>query len=92
MDRVILRRWRSEPKTLIAFLPDSECSPGYMLSYEHMGQHGEAVYPHSGTIPVKNWEIDQEAGDLVNELKNLGYNVKVIKRLIYTKKHLAKAS
>ncbi len=54
-DKVIIRRCKKEPKTLIAFFPDAEVNSGMILSYEHIGQHSEASleFYYKDTKPLK---------------------------------------
>lgn len=49
--RVIFRKWRTAPHTVIAWLPDIEATSGRCMSYEHVGQHGEGIYP-ADTVPA----------------------------------------
>ncbi len=73
--KVIFRKWKSNGD-IIAFFPDLKDGP-YILSYEHIGQHGNASYPHPQTISVS----PEEYKNLFNELTQVGYNLKIIKRI-----------
>lgn len=85
-DRVIFRTWRGRDKTgddVIALFPDTFgnpeiCNPGRMLSYEHVGQHGEADYQTvlRGTRPAKPSEFIS----LKRELRRIGYHPVTVKR------------
>jgi hypothetical protein len=78
MQRVTFRKWRSSGD-VIAFFPD-QYNPrnGFIMAYEHVGQHGEAVYPHPQTVPAK----PSEYADLLAELKTIGYDdLRIVKRL-----------
>ncbi len=79
MDRVIFRTWRTNPGTVIAFLPDNEANTGMVDSYEHIGQHGEAYY--YGLIAKTRLSTPEEYQDLFEELKAIGYNLRVLRRL-----------
>ena len=72
--RVIFRKLKKGGE-VIAFFPDSDEPRGTIMSYMHVGQHGAAVYPHSGTVPAEDYR------DLFEELTGMGYNLKVVKRL-----------
>ena len=39
--KVIFRKFKKE-NDIIAFLPEVEANAGYVMSYQHVGQHGEA--------------------------------------------------
>lgn len=81
MDRMVLRRWKNQPQTVIAFLPDVPANPGRVMAYEHVGQHGEADY--SGllgeTAPATVAEYD--AAGLVAELRMRGHEPRILKRM-----------
>lgn len=78
---VIFRKWKSEPKTVIAFFPEipADISGKQILSYEHIGQHGGADYNHCIAItrPAKKEEYE----NLKKELEQIGYNMEVRERL-----------
>jgi len=82
-DRIVLRRYwshflrRWEP---IAFLPDAEAKPGFVMCYEHTGQHSEASLDYyRSTSPCE----EGEGAWLVDEMvQHYGYRPKVMKRLI----------
>ncbi len=79
IDRVLFRRWSGEPRTIIAILPDVPSSLGMAMMYEHIGQHGEGDYALvlPRTIPA----LPEEYGGLKKELEQIGYKLRVIKRL-----------
>ena len=82
-DRVILRRCRTDPRggEIVAFLPDADVNPGMIMSYMHVGQHGEASLGfYRECRPVK--ATDPEARDMLAELKSLGYAPRVVRRLV----------
>lgn len=62
---------------MIAFFPD-QVDGQYIGSYEHVGQHGNATYPHPGTVPAE----PHEYADLLTELESIGYNdLRIVKRV-----------
>ena len=83
MDRVILRRNKSMPQTIVAFLPDVPANPGSVMAYEHIGQHGEAslAYYHGDTEPVSYNPLPYDAAALLSELRNRGYDVALRSRI-----------
>ena len=75
MQRVVFRRWRGS-KEVIAFFLDQPQMP-YVMSYEHVGQHGLASYPHPQTEPAS----PAEYAELLKELQAIGYDdLKVVKK------------
>jgi hypothetical protein len=80
MDRVILKRCRNKPRDLIAFFPDAPANRGMILSYQRIGQHGEASLPFYAECRAVSWRT-QEARALLRELKSLGYKPKRAQRL-----------
>ena len=79
MDRVIFRKWKGKPKTIIAILPDEKgVNLGNTLMYEHIGQHGEGDY--YGVISQTTLAKPDEYKDLLTELESVGYKLKVVKR------------
>ena len=76
--KVIFRKFNDEE--VIAFFPElpSDCNGYYCQSYMHCGQHGgadpELVY---STKPAK----PAEYADLIEELEQIGYNLKIAKRM-----------
>lgn len=70
MTPVIFRKFRNGD--VIALLPDCPANPGNVLSYMHIGQHGEASYPH-----ILNTTVLSEEGEytpLLAELNSIGYD------------------
>ena len=84
-DIVILRRWQGAHglynRDLIALFPEQPADEygRTVTSYMHVGQHSAADYDHviSQTKPVLWW--DREVMDLLNELRNIGYEPDVRK-------------
>lgn len=60
---------------IIALFPDEVDSPGYINSYQHVGQHGSADYNTvmRMTKPAK----PSEYAELKEELESMGYNLEV---------------
>lgn len=88
MVSVVFRKWKKGEdfgdQGIIALLvslgyPEYTSRPGNVLSYEHVGQHGEANYSAVmiGTVPAK----PKQYAALKNELTRIGYKLKVVKRM-----------
>ncbi len=92
---VIFRRWRSDPKSVIAFFPEipSDANGYRCESFMHMGQHSGADFEGcvSATKPVSKY--DPEVVALMRELTGRGYNLEVRKvgHQSYRAKRLAEA-
>ena len=79
MNKVIFRKFKKEGD-IIALLPDYEVNYGNVMSYQHIGQHGEAsIEIVRDTEPAK----PSEYADLLAELKSRDYEPKIYKRLQY---------
>jgi hypothetical protein len=79
--RVIFRKWKGNGD-VIAFFLDQKDGP-YVMSYEHVGQHGRATYPNPQTLPAK----PDEYAPLLSELKRIGYDdLRVVTRTRQTAK------
>ena len=80
-DRVVFRKYWNRYDlrwTPIAFLPDVEAKPGWIMSYEHCGQHCEAhMHYYRSTEPC---EPDLYA-PLLKELESIGYRPRIMKRI-----------
>jgi hypothetical protein len=63
----------------IAYLLDCPANYGSVLSYMHVGQHGEACidFMHDCT-PAK----PDEYADLKTELESIGYDLQIVKRWV----------
>ena len=72
--RVIFRKWK-KGGSVIAFFPDIK-NGALVMSYERVGQHSDASYPHPDTVPTS----PQEYAALQRELTQIGYNLKIITR------------
>lgn len=79
--RMIFRTFR-KGGDVIALMPDLTHSAfangGQVTSYQHLGQHGGADYPHvmRATRPA----TDEEVAPLLRELTSIGYRVNRITR------------
>ena len=81
--RVMFRVWK-KGGDVIALLLDINYNsgdtgkPGYVMSYQHIGQHGEADFQSvlSSTRPAQ----PDEYASLQRELKGRGYKLRVVKR------------
>lgn len=81
-DRVVFRKyWHDydDRWTPIAFLPDVEVSrPGWVMSYEHCGQHGEACMNYYRDTKPCEPEL---YAPLLKELEGIGYRLRIMKRI-----------
>lgn len=79
--RVVFRRWKRSPRSVIAFMVD-EVNPrnGYVDSFEHVGQHAEADY--EGLLSITALATPDEYAALKRELERAPYhyNIKPISR------------
>ncbi len=79
--KVIFRKYRNNPKNVIAIFPEEVDSRGKVPCYEHNGQHGEAcsLWATRGTNPA----TPEEYANLKRELESLKpepYTLEVVKR------------
>lgn len=84
-DRIVFRKyWNKWSKawTPIAFLPDVEANPGNIMSYEHMGQHGEASMDYYWSTKPCEPEL---YAPLLKELESIGYRPRVMKKIMRRK-------
>lgn len=78
---VIFRKWRKRADGgVIALFPEIPCDAYrfYVMSYEHMGQHGGADY--AGVMFQTLPATEEEFITLKRELERLGYNLAVYQR------------
>lgn len=75
--RVVFRRYRKEGD-IIAILLDVAANPGYVVCYQHIGQHGEGKY--WGIMADSRRAAPEEYAQLKKELEQIGYIVHVRKR------------
>jgi hypothetical protein len=81
--KVVFRKWRSSGGGIIALFPDEKYGDDWSsgcMSYEHIGQHGEASYDL--VMAHTTSASEREYLDLKKELEGLGYKLKVLKRYI----------
>jgi hypothetical protein len=88
-ETVVFRRWKNTG-TIIALFPElpADIFGRYCDVYECIGQHGGAFYHGviQQTVPVELYECE----DLIEELENIGYVLRPIKRasqLHHEKRH-----
>jgi len=83
--RVIFKMTPVRPKhdelesECIAFLLDVDASPGWIMSYMHVGQHGEASI---GFFNDCKLATPEQYADLMWELDDIGYDVALRYRYI----------
>ena len=79
---VVFRKWNSGNKEVFALFPyDVQNLKGDCGSYQHIGQHSGANYKHC--ISRSKPATPKEYADLKKELKGIGYNLEVIKKINY---------
>lgn len=84
LDRVILKSCPNGQKEAIAFLPDAPANPGNVLSYQHLGQHGEASYAfYLACRPLS--PRTKEGAALLRELRAVGYRPRLVRRIQHKK-------
>ena len=78
-DTVVFRKWK-DGFGVIALFPEipTDLYGYYCESYEHVGQHGGADY--FGVIMNTRPASTEECADLAEELTNIGYQLRPIKR------------
>jgi len=83
---VIFRRFPEDNEIIVLFPHELWDNRGGIISYMHIGQHGEAEYSAcmKNTKPAK----ENEYMPLYKELESVGYNLNVIKKRNY-KRYLA---
>lgn len=78
-DVVVFRRWK-DGFGVVALFPEipADLDGRYCESYEHIGQHGAADY--QGVIMATKPVRPKEYADLAEELRQIGYNLRPVKR------------
>ncbi len=78
-DIVVFRKWR-DGFGVVALFPEipADIDGRYCESYEHIGQHGAADY--YGVIMATRPVDPREYADLAEELRQIGYNLRPVKR------------
>ena len=80
-DIVIFRRWKAEPKSVIALFPRIDAGRGFCSSYEHIGQHGGADYNHVIASTRPTYTNDDDVQELFMELTlQIGYTLRIQQR------------
>jgi len=74
--RVVFRRWPTGD--ILALFPGLPGAGYEVLSYEHVGQHGSADYPHC--IRATKAAKPHEYRALARELRRIGYRLIICKR------------
>ena len=79
---VIFRTFRDTGE-VIALFPDLDHEAdatkyGHVMSYTHVGQHGEADYVHVISMTKPATELEYQ--DLHEELEGIGYLLRVLKK------------
>jgi hypothetical protein len=78
MEKVIFRTFK-KGNDVIAFFPDNnEVNRGYMMSYQHLGQHSEADY--YGLLKITKLATTEEYLPLLNELTSIYGDIKPVKK------------
>ncbi len=79
--KVVFRKWCNG--SIVALFPQvpSDIAGIYCSSYEHVGQHAGADY--TGVVMRTTPATPDEYRDLAQELKRIGYNLKVSKNATY---------
>ena len=80
-DRIVFRKyWNKWSKawTPIAFMPDVEANPGNIMSYEHVGQHGEASLMYYWSTKPCETEL---YAPLLKEMEGIGYRPRIMKKI-----------
>jgi hypothetical protein len=79
--RVVLRRWKVSPGGVIALMPDVGSGPhGECMSFQKGGRREEVDY---ATVVANTRAVDlrdQEVVDLLEEMRGLGYQPRIILR------------
>ena len=86
--KVIFRKWTNKAvcgDRIIALFPDNLYNDprnlDSIMSYEHIGQHGEASF--IAVLVQTDLAKPEEYAELQSELQSLGYNLQVCKRRVY---------
>ena len=83
-DRIVFRKYWNDYDnrwTPRAFLLDVEARPGWIMSYEHRGQHCEASMNYYWDTKPCEPEL---YAPLLKELESIGYRPRVMKRIMRT--------
>jgi hypothetical protein len=83
---VIFRKWNKSfdnGQSIIALFPYINGSMNYVMSYEHIDQHGDADYHY--VVSNSKLAKPEEYADLKKELEDIGYNLKIAKKKQYNR-------
>jgi hypothetical protein len=82
-DLVIIRVWKGDDSDVFALFPElpADNAGNLCTSYQHIGQHSGADY--HGCIGNSRPATAEEAAPLLEELRRIGYNPRVIRRANY---------
>lgn len=76
---VVFRKWSAKQGgDVIALFPYEKHDYRHCVCYEHVGQHGSALY--EAVIQMTRLATPEEYAPLLRELTSVGYNLKVITR------------
>ena len=78
---VMFRKWKNDGDIMALFPYEIDNYNGDVMNYMHMGQHGSANYYYcrDATVPATEYEYQE----LMEELKEVGYSLKIVKRRNY---------
>lgn len=74
---VIFRKWSNGDIIALFPLEPGDCSGVYCMSYEQIGQHGQAATDLPNTEPA----TPEEYSNLARELRSIGYVLRIGKRV-----------
>ena len=82
-ETIVIYQTYKDGGDVIALFPDlnyenGAATRGHVMSYQHVGQHGEADY--TATVAVTRPAEEHEYEDLHAELTSLGYNLRVLRK------------
>lgn len=79
--KVVFRKWKSNGDIIALFPNTLDLRNGSVMSYEHIGQHGDAspLLTQAHTVPARPMEYEA----LRRELESIGYNLEIKKRMTY---------
>jgi len=76
--------FRVDSSGVFALFPHEVCDQqGHVTTYQHVGQHSGANYPHC--IRTSKKATPKEYKDLFTELTSIGYNINIVHRQNYDK-------
>ncbi len=68
---------QDQESELIAFIWNASANSGMVMSYQHIGQHGEASleFHDEDTRSLRYIDEIEKAQELISELRSIGYNI-----------------